>query len=268
MTSLNYDEVASEFDQRYRLHHYPGAESCLLEFVGDRPSRVLDVGCGTGKWAALLASSGHDVSGIEPSMEMLCRARARVKADLRQGKGEALPWPDGSFDRVIYINVLHHLTDPLRALSESFRVLRAGGRLLSTGLDPHWRRGQWYVYEYFPEALASDLTRSSSRHQRASWLVEAKFVEVSFRVAERLQSERSLEQAVRDGVLERTHTSQMGLLSDDAYAAGMRQLKESAQNDPRFTLKSDLELYATEATKPVQHALQPSAAGGIMSRRG
>jgi SAM-dependent methyltransferase len=251
MPSLNYDDVASDFDRRYELHAYPGVQRCLLNFVGDRRSRVLDVGCGTGRWLALLASSGHDVAGIDPSDQMLLRAQARVKADLHHGTAEALPWPDARFDRIIYVNVLHHVADPPQALRESFRVLRPEGRLLSIGLDPHWRVGQSYIYEYFPEALATDLARFPSRQQRTSWLLDAGFIDVSIRVAEHLQSERSLQQAVQDGVLERSYTSQMGLLSADAYAAGMRRIYESAQHDEQFTLKSDLELYATDAARPV-----------------
>jgi SAM-dependent methyltransferase len=253
MSSLDYDEVASEFDRRYELHAYPGVERCLLDFVsGPQRLRVLEVGCGTGRWLALLDAAGHDVAGIEPSEQMLARAQARVKADLRHGAAEALPWPEGCFDRVICINALHHLTDPPRAVREAFRVLRPGGRLVSVGLDPHWRVGQWYVYEYFPEALAADLGRFPSRQQRTSWLLDAGFTDVAIRVAERLQLERPVHQAVQDGILDRSFTSQLGILSADEYAAGMRRISEAAQHDAGLTLKMDLELYATEAAKPVE----------------
>jgi SAM-dependent methyltransferase len=251
MSSLNYDEVASEFDRRYELHAYPGVERCLLDFVsGPQRLRILEVGCGTGRWLARLESAGHDVAGIEPAEQMLARAQARVKADLQHGVAEALPWPETLFDRVIYVNALHHLADPPQALSEAFRVLHLGGRVLSVGLDPHWRVGQWYVYEYFPEALAADLARFPSRQQRTSWLLDAGFTDVAIRVAERLQFERPFDQAVQDGILDRSFTSQLGLLSADEYAAGMRRVRDAARRDPRLTLKVDLELYATEATKP------------------
>jgi ubiquinone/menaquinone biosynthesis C-methylase UbiE len=252
MSSLYYDEVASEFDRRYELYAYPGVQRCLLDFVsGPQRLRVLEVGCGTGRWLVLLDSAGHDVAGIEPSDQMLARAQARVKADLRHGTAEALPWPDACFDRVIYVNVFHHLADPRRALQESFRVLRPGGRLLSVGRDPHWRVGQWYIYEYFPEALAADLARFPSRQQRTSWLLDAGFTDVAIRVAERLKFECSFQQAFQDGALDRSFTSQLGILSADEYAAGMRRISEAAERDDLFTLTSDFELYATEAAKPV-----------------
>src|SRR6266404_4721445 len=109
--------------------NYPGIRSTILEAV-DRTGgnlRVLDVGCGTGKWLAELASAGCNVAGIDPSEEMLRRAFANVRGDLRRGSAEALPWGNAWFDVVLYINSFHHVAAPETALRETFRVLRPGG---------------------------------------------------------------------------------------------------------------------------------------------
>jgi SAM-dependent methyltransferase len=252
MPPLDYDDVARAFDRRYELYDYEGIRRSLIAFVSDREHpRVLEVGCGAGKWLTLLASEGCDVAGLDPSDEMLAIARGRVNGDLRRGTAEALPWEDASFDRVIYVNALHHFVDPPRALEEAWRVLRPGGRLLSIGLDPHQGAGRWYVYGYFPEALTADLVRFPSRELRESWLVGAGFADVAVRVAEHLQFAVPYAQATQDGVLERSFTSQLGVLSPDEYAAGMQRVREAARQDPLLALEVDLKLYATEATRPV-----------------
>ena len=251
MVPIDYDDVAPAFDRRYQLYDYDGIRRSLAAFVSDsaRP-RVLEIGCGTGKWLTLLGSAGCDVAGLDPSDEMLAIARGRVDGDLRRGTAEALPWGDASFDRVIYVNALHHFVDPPRALREASRVLRPGGKLLSIGLDPHERAGRWYVYDYFPEALAADLARFPSRQLRESWLVGAGFTEIMVRIAEHLEFAVPYTRAMRDGVLEPSFTSQLGLLSAAEYGAGRRRIDEAARRDRLLALEVDLDLYATEATRP------------------
>jgi len=252
MTSLDYNDIANMFDRRYELYDYPGIQKCLREFIsGSTRPRVLEIGCGTGKWLALLVSAGCEVAGIERSEQMLVLAQSRVIGDLRIGTAEDLPWHDASFDRVVYINVLHHLTDPAQALRESFRVLRPGGALLSVGLDPHHRTGRWYIYDYFPRTLDIDLGRFPSCEQRTFWLLDAGFIDVVVSVAEHLQFARSFHEAVQDGVLDRSFTSQLGLLSPDEYEAGMHRIRESSLRKEQPTLDVDLELYATKASKPL-----------------
>ncbi len=69
---------------------------------------------------------------------MLERARASVpQAELLHGSAERLPWPEGSFDRVLCINALHHFADAPAFIAGARRVLRPGGGLIVVGLDPH-----------------------------------------------------------------------------------------------------------------------------------
>jgi 2-polyprenyl-3-methyl-5-hydroxy-6-metoxy-1,4-benzoquinol methylase len=94
--------------------------------------RVLDVGCGEGRFAAELARAGAHVVGIDVDEEPLRRARARtpeLEPALVEADGR---WPlqDASFDVVWAGEVIEHVADTQGWLSELRRVLRSRGRLL------------------------------------------------------------------------------------------------------------------------------------------
>ncbi len=250
--TATYDPIAAGYDRRYALHDYPGIRAALLEVVaGINAASVLEVGCGTGRWLALLAAAGCRVAGIDPSRAMLTRAPAEARGDLRAGVGETLPWSDGSFDVVLYVNALHHCTDPSQAIREAARVLRSGGTLLSIGLDPHERRDRWFVYDFFPEALTLDLERFASRSQRMAWLEAAGLVDVVVHPVEIMSVSTSVDEATRDGVLEQSFTSQLTALSAAEYAAGLRRIRAAGQKDDAFRLVAELTLYGTAARKPL-----------------
>ncbi len=84
----------------------------------------LEVGVGTGRFAAPLGIG----LGIEPSPAMAARARARGVAVVR-GRGEALPFFDRSFARVLIVVTLCFAEDPGKMLAEAWRVLAPGGTL-------------------------------------------------------------------------------------------------------------------------------------------
>jgi 2-polyprenyl-3-methyl-5-hydroxy-6-metoxy-1,4-benzoquinol methylase len=113
----------------------PSDLALRLRFLLDRVQpgeRVLDVGCGEGRFAAELARAGAHVVGIDVAEEPLRRARARhPELDLRLVDG-AGPWdlPDASFDAVWAGEVIEHVADTGAWLSEVRRVLRSGGSLL------------------------------------------------------------------------------------------------------------------------------------------
>ena len=122
---------------------------------------------------------------------------------------------------------------------------------MSIGLDPHVAAGRWYVYEFFPKTLIRDLKRFPAQLQRTEWLAAAGFHHVTVRVAERLQSQYTLDDALERGVLKQSFTSQLTELSESEYREGMAKIRDAAERDPSFRLSVDLELYSTEAWKPV-----------------
>jgi ubiquinone/menaquinone biosynthesis C-methylase UbiE len=95
--------------------------------------RAIDVGCGTGHHISDLISRGFDVAGIDGSPDMLAEAaKSNADADLRQADVAALPFPDGSFDLALCVEVLRYLADPGPCIAEMARVLRPGGVCLAT----------------------------------------------------------------------------------------------------------------------------------------
>lgn len=86
--------------------------------------RVLDIGCGEGRLASLL-DGGVRWIGVDASPTQLAANPYRpvLLADMR-----ALPFRDGTFDAVTHLWCLYHLDDPVAAIREAARVLRAGGR--------------------------------------------------------------------------------------------------------------------------------------------
>lgn len=102
-----------------------------------RRLRVLDVGCGEGRFAAALAREGAEVVAIDVAEEPLRRARAHhPDLDVRLVDADApLPLADSSFDVVWGGEVIEHIADTSRWLSEVRRVLRSAGVLLISTPD-------------------------------------------------------------------------------------------------------------------------------------
>jgi SAM-dependent methyltransferase/glycosyltransferase involved in cell wall biosynthesis len=103
-------------------------------YVGELgQASVLDVGCGAGTTDRYLVEQVGSLCGVDVSEEMLALARQKVKgARFEWYDGEKLPYPDGAFDIVVAICVLHHVPPPRRPdfLAELNRVARVGGLIV------------------------------------------------------------------------------------------------------------------------------------------
>ena len=164
--------------------------------------RVLDVACGTGIVARLVAPRvrpGGHVSGLDLSPAMLAVARRVAARDgvavaWHEGRAEALPFDDGTFDLVLCQYALMFLADRSKALAEMHRVLVSNGRVALSvwqGLDRHpfyralddaiaRRLGASSVADIFalgdPEGLRALLVSSGFRDVSvAPWSVTARF---------------------------------------------------------------------------------------------
>ena len=131
--NISYDERCIDYARdRFRRVVEPG----------ERFSRVLELGAGTGFLSINLSLAGCldgaelTVTDISEGMLDVCVENGRrrgVTLVPRAGDAEALPFPDESFDLVIGHAFLHHLPDPEAALAEARRVLVPGGTLFIAG---------------------------------------------------------------------------------------------------------------------------------------
>lgn len=92
------------------------------------PTRVLDVGCGSG-WLLRNLDGAARATGLERDPAVVTALRSRGM-DVAEGDATVLPFEDRSFDLVVLRNVLHHVEDPAAAVAEALRVAR--GELLVT----------------------------------------------------------------------------------------------------------------------------------------
>lgn len=176
MTNTPFDEaqraeaqrIGNEYRRRESVHiasrYAPDAPGPLFEYQqriwrivealrrsGNLPlntKRILDVGCGTGRWLLDLESLGarrDHLAGIDLSVARVAIARERLgggirgheSPDIRVGDACSLPWDAGSFDLVFQQTMLSSILDErirMAAAVEMVRVLRDGGAIISYDL--------------------------------------------------------------------------------------------------------------------------------------
>ena len=93
-------------------------------------ARILDNGCGVGMYTAKFRQFSPDVTGVEIDLAVAAQARAHTEAHIPVGRGEALPFPDHSFDVIFSHEVIEHVDDDLLCAREMVRVLAPGGRIV------------------------------------------------------------------------------------------------------------------------------------------
>src|SRR3990172_8779196 len=150
-----YDRICSTFGLGLAFR-----ETTLRHAVLKPGELVLDVGCGTGvltRLASEVVGEKGQAVGIDPATKMISIAKEKAAiekshADFRVATIENLPFEDHSFDCVLSSLMIHHLPPDLKltGLTEVYRVLKPGGRLLAVDIhrptNPLWWIVVWLLY--------------------------------------------------------------------------------------------------------------------------
>lgn len=132
MRHADYSELADTYDE-YRRPLDEDRDLWLQALIRlgrlEKPADILEVGCGTGRWAVPLAGK-HRVTGLDPFAEMIDLARRKKGSEHMNwilGAAPDLPFASESFDRVLFVLVLQHIEKIEETFRETYRVLRPGG---------------------------------------------------------------------------------------------------------------------------------------------
>jgi ubiquinone/menaquinone biosynthesis C-methylase UbiE len=230
MKQVDYDRVSAGYDRRYRLGGPAGIAASLHKLVrkvGAR--RVLEVGCGTGHW--LTQIKGPTIRcGLDYSAGMLDKARQRDRSlDLVRGTASHLPFDGDAFDLVFCVHALHHFDDPPAFIGEAKRVLDHCGALAVIGMDPQTEQDRWYLYDYFPGTRELDVARYPPGEAILRWIAQAGFTGCERSLAARIVHDFMGPEVLGDPILHKDGTSQLSLLTEQAFQQGMARIKDSLQ---------------------------------------
>lgn len=229
---VDYDAVASTYNRRFveeRRSRTLLALQEMMQAVGG--DRVLEVGCGTGHWLAGLRGLPSVLYGIDLSAGMLAQAGGRaLPFTLTRGRAEALPFAAATFGLVYCVNAIHHFTQPDEFIRQARMVLRSRGALAVLGMDPRIHRHDWYVYDYFDGVYETELKRFPSWEQVQAWMAQCGFERVELRLVDELGGPKYGRDVLQDPFLQKDATSQLILLSDNAYADGLEHIHRALEN--------------------------------------
>jgi ubiquinone/menaquinone biosynthesis C-methylase UbiE len=149
-----FDSWSRGYDQNWlqAIFFHP-AHNMMLNHMGPDDRRVLDIGCGTGQFAARVLGQfpQTEVWGLDLSAGMLEQAHRRLqnageRVHLVQGDSENLPFPADSFDVVTCSHSFHHYPNQERVAAEMHRVLAPGGKLMIIDGDRDGLWG-WFIFD-------------------------------------------------------------------------------------------------------------------------
>ena len=244
---LNYDKIASDYNQRYPATQQWQRGQALLELAKSlRAKTILEVGSGTGYWLNLLHQVTTGLYGLDYSMGMIQQAKRQpAELALARGTGTHLPFQSGTFDLVYCVDAIHHFGNHRAFIREAFRLLKPNGALAIIGHDPHSvDTSSWYIYNYFDTVYHTDLLRYPAGTSIVEWMEQDGFRNISSETVERIQNIHVGDAVLKDPFIKHNATSQLALLSEDMYQMGLRRiheaLAEAQKKSERVVFRSEI----------------------------
>lgn len=247
-----FDRAAATYDDVASLQREMA--DCLLKRIpGMARGTMVDLGCGTGDTLAKLADqTSLELTGVDLSAAMLEHARTKVPtATLLKADLQHLPFEDAAFDWAVS-NAALQWCDATTALTEMFRILRPGGRLLLTTFGPatlhQWRDAMSAISDAHDR-----VHRFPSAENLLKIMQQAGFTEVEFHEQRRDQNFNSVSEmldSIRKLGATNARRDRAAGLSGRQWLRQLKETLESQRNGSgRLTLT--YQCYHYDACRPV-----------------
>ena len=235
MIKADYSKIASFYDKgRSMSEQNTGMWLELISKLSGASmgDRVLDLGCGTGRFSLPMATRlRYDVTGADMSQEMLMKAKQKDPTSVVkwvQADANALNFQPGSFDVVFMSHLLHHVDDPPAVLKECHRVLVPSGVVLVRYGAIDQIRGD-VEHMLFPETIDIDEERAPKVGLTEQWLAGVGFEDASSREIRQRTYQSGL--AHLDAARSKS-TSVLSMISDESFRTGIHRLSEYVSKHP------------------------------------
>lgn len=169
---VKYGRIGLDYNQTRKADPY--LTERLLSHLNPTKGKIyLDIGCGTGNYTNVLTNGDLSFIGIDPSKEMLEKAKTSTsKIDWRLGTAEKTGLDSNSVDGIVGSLTIHHWRDLDKGFSELNGVLKAKGRIVIFTSTPSQMQGYW-LNHYFPKMLHDSMVQMPSFDQVKQGLEKA-----------------------------------------------------------------------------------------------
>lgn len=246
-----YDRIGKQYNTTRKTDPYLLSRMQHLLAPASGKS-YLDIGCGTGNYTIPMASKGAKFIGVDPSDQMLQQAVAKSATfvEWRKGHSEATGLDEHSVDGILASLTLHHWPDLAKAMTEQYRVLKAGGAMVIFTSTKSQMEGYW-LRHYFPQMLHDSIEQMPAFAEIQSALTQAGFtiteiekyfiqadLQDQFLYCGKHQPTLYLDPAIRNGIssfsdLSRKEEVQQGLakLEADIRDGSIQAIIQEFEND-------------------------------------
>lgn len=196
----------------------------IKKYTDSKCTRILDIGCGTGKYGEMMQENGYNVVGIDKSETQISQAKQLIEA--YEADATNMPFEDESFDICTMIIMIQQLSkeDRIKAFKEVHRVLKPNGVLIIKTCS-HDDLQYRFTAKFFPKTLEIDKKRYPDIDELRKELAHFSKIEVenSSIIVEK-SKEKYLEQYKKRG------TSNFSFLTDEEICEGINKFEETYKN--------------------------------------